>query len=249
MIFTLLALIGRLPKPVEGRAIDPDDVPAIQLQACYMTPRERLDFMILVLTFCSSTAISSSFAVLSGEILSPYGYPAKTGSLMGSALLIAGIVSAVLTGPIFDRVITHQHALAIKVANVIVAVGWFSMIWAIRRDNTAAMVVVVIIIGACAMAVLPITLEMGVELTRNAHTSSSMLWAMSSLLAVVFIYIAIPLQAGPNANPPKNMRPLLIFYGALALTTSTSMLLFLRGKQARKEADEKALKGAKEVTD
>jgi hypothetical protein len=46
------------------------------------------------------------------------------------------------------------------------------------------------------------------------------------------------LRAGPDANPPLNMRGALIFRGSFIFATS-STVFFLRGNQARKELDER----------
>jgi FLVCR family MFS transporter 7 len=49
---------------------------------------------------------------------------------MGAALLLTGIVAAILTAPLFDRVLTHHLGITIKILVPIVAVAWLSLIWA-----------------------------------------------------------------------------------------------------------------------
>lgn len=46
------------------------------------------------------------------------------------------------------------------------------------------------------------------------------------------------MRAGPNANPPLNMRRALIFNGA-SVMAAAALVFFIRGKQVRKEVDEK----------
>ena len=43
------------------------------------------------------------------------------------------------------------------------------------------------IIGAASLTLLPVALELAVELTRNANASSAMLWASSNLIGVIFV--------------------------------------------------------------
>ena len=43
------------------------------------------------------------------------------------------------------------------------------------------------IIGAASLTLLPVALELAVELTRNANASSAMLWASSNLCAVILV--------------------------------------------------------------
>ena len=45
------------------------------------------------------------------------------------------------------------------------------------------------------------------------------------------------LRAGPNANPPLNMRRALIFNGVVVMSCS-SFVFLIQGRQARKELDE-----------
>ena len=48
------------------------------------------------------------------------------------------------------------------------------------------------------------------------------------------------LRAGPDANPPFNMHRALIFNGAFIMTTAF-LVFFIRGREARKELDQKKL--------
>jgi FLVCR family MFS transporter 7 len=49
---------------------------------------------------------------------------------MGAAMLLSGIVAAIVTSPIFDRVLTHHLGLAVRIICPIVAAAWLSLIWA-----------------------------------------------------------------------------------------------------------------------
>jgi len=49
---------------------------------------------------------------------------------MGAALLLTGIVAAIVTAPLFDRVLTHHLAITVKIIVPIIAAGWLSLIWA-----------------------------------------------------------------------------------------------------------------------
>lgn len=60
------------------------------------------------------------------------GYSDTTAGLLGASLLLSGIVASGITAPLFDRFFTHQIGLTLKILVPIVAVGWFSLIWAGR---------------------------------------------------------------------------------------------------------------------
>lgn len=96
--------------------------------------------------------------------------------LQGAALLLSGILAAIITSPLFDRVFTHHLALAARIFTPIIAAAWLSLIWAIRENNAGALYAIFVVIGTCSVSILPVGLELGVELTRNAGASSAALW-------------------------------------------------------------------------
>ncbi|KAJ7036834.1 major facilitator superfamily domain-containing protein [Mycena alexandri] len=202
-----------------------------------MKLRERIDFAVLLLVFGTLVATSNAFALLSGQILAPQGYSDHTAGLMGATLLLCGIAAAVVTAPLFDRVFTSHLARTMKALVPIVAAGWFSLIWAVRPHNTAPLFVIMTIIGAASLTLLPVALELGCEVTRNAQGSSALLWFTVNLFEIIFVQVQGALRAGPNQNPPLNMHRALIFNGAFVLAASASVFA-LRGKQVRKELDE-----------
>ncbi len=50
------------------------------------------------------------------------------------------------------------------------------VLFAVKPNNDAVLFVLVAIIGATGLTLLPVVLELGVELTRNADGSSAFLW-------------------------------------------------------------------------
>lgn len=72
---------------------------------------------------------TQSFSFLSSELLQPYGYSPTTSGLLGAALLLSGIVAAVVTAPVFDRVLTHHLGVAARVTSPVVSAAWFALIW------------------------------------------------------------------------------------------------------------------------
>ncbi|KAF9010646.1 major facilitator superfamily domain-containing protein [Cyathus striatus] len=198
----------------------------------YMSPRERLDFLIIIFIFGTLVAASNAFAILTGQLLEPQGYTSDEAGFMGACLLLTGIVAAIITAPLFDRVFTHHLALTAKILVPIVAGMWLSLIWIVKPHNTAVLFVVMTIIGVGSITMLPVGLELACELTRNADGSSAILWFFGNLFGVIFVLCdARGVRAGEDASPPLNMRRALIF--------NASLIFLLRGHQARKELDEK----------
>jgi len=203
-----------------------------------MALRERFDFAILVTSFSALYAAISAFTILSSQWLSPYGYSDNISGLMGAALLLAGIVAAVATSPIFDRVLTHHLGITLRTLCPTVAVAWLSLIWAVRANNTGGLFAIFTLIGICSISLLPVSIELGVELTRNSDGSSAVLWFFGNLATIFFILVQGALRDdGATANPPHNMHRAIIFNGITVLVASL-LVFFLRGRQARRELDE-----------
>ncbi|KIL59623.1 hypothetical protein M378DRAFT_169009 [Amanita muscaria Koide BX008] len=207
----------------------------------YMSRQSRIDFIILTVVFGIFVTTIDSFSVLTGEIFGPEGYSSITSGLLGASVLLTGIVGAIITAPLFDRVFTHHFAIAIKLLVPILAGGWLSLVWAVRPNNKAVLFVIMSVIGVTSITLLPIFLELSADITRNADGSSAILWFTGNLNVVPYILVQEALRAGPHGSPPNHMRQGLKFTAILAMVTA-SFVFFLRGKQERKQIDEAKLK-------
>ncbi|KAI0030798.1 major facilitator superfamily domain-containing protein [Vararia minispora EC-137] len=221
----LFAMLGREPETSDA----------------YMTRRERLDFGLLLFIFSVLLSAINTLSVLTNQWLTPYGYSDNTAGLMGAALLIAGIIAALVTAPLFDRVFTHHLSLTIRVLCPTIGVAWFSLIWAVRSNNAPALYVLFALIGGCSIALLPMALELAVELTRNADGSSAALWWSGNLFCIIFITSQGALRAPLSANPPQNMHRAIIFNGVWCLVSSV-FIFALQGHQVRRQKDEQMMR-------
>lgn len=111
-------------------------------------------------------------------------------------MLLSGILAAIVTSPIFDRVLTHHLGVAVRTLCPIIGVAWLSLIWAgmevlfsfplgsscstilitVKPHNVAGLFAIFIVIGVCSITLLPVAVELGVEMTRNPDGSSAVLW-------------------------------------------------------------------------
>ncbi|EMD35040.1 hypothetical protein CERSUDRAFT_96955 [Gelatoporia subvermispora B] len=204
----------------------------------YMTIRQRIDFLILILNFGILVGITNTFSLFTNEVLAPYGYSPGTAGLMGATILIAGLVGATITAPLFDRVLTHHLARTCKTFIPFLAAAWLSLIWAVRPDDTAALFTIMAVIGISSLTLLPVAIELACELTRNAMASSAILWCSGNVFGVMMTLVEGALRAGPDASPPRNMKRALIFQGTIVCVGAAFIFLF-QGKQARRENDER----------
>jgi FLVCR family MFS transporter 7 len=49
---------------------------------------------------------------------------------MGAALLLSGIIAAIATSPMFDRILTRHLGITVRILCPIIGVAWLSLIWA-----------------------------------------------------------------------------------------------------------------------
>ncbi|KAG6372329.1 major facilitator superfamily domain-containing protein [Boletus reticuloceps] len=203
----------------------------------YMTFHERLDFVIITILFGVFVGAANAFSVLSAEWLEPVGYSDTTAGLMSASLLLSGIVASGITAPLFDRIFTHRLGLTLRILVPIASVAWFSLIWAVRQNNAAALFAIFVVIGICSLTMLPIGLELGVELTRNADASASLLWCSGNLFAIILILGEGALRASSTANPPYDMKNAIILHGTIIMVFAV-LVFFVRARQARRELDE-----------
>ncbi|KAF8630320.1 hypothetical protein AX15_002993 [Amanita polypyramis BW_CC] len=225
LLSLLLAMLGKVDKSSDA----------------YMSPRSRLDFGLMTLIFGAFIAAADAFAILTNEIFEPAGYDAVTSGLLGACLLLTGIAAAIITGPLFDRVLTHHLAITIKVLCPIVAGAWLSLVWAVKPNDKGGLFAVMTVLGVTSITLLPVGLELGAEVTRNADGSSAILWFTGNLFGITSILVQQALRAGRQASPPRNMRNALIFNGVFVSTAAVASFL-LRGRQERKQLDEQMLR-------
>ncbi|KAL7410407.1 major facilitator superfamily domain-containing protein [Mrakia frigida] len=203
-----------------------------------MARSELKDFWILIALFGILVGAFSAFTTEVNGLFVPYGYSVNAAGNMSAGLIITGLLTALLSAPLFDRVLTHHLALAAKVLIPISAGMFMALIWVIKEDNVVPIVVVLCVLGGSLFVLLAVGLELAAEVTRQPEASSSALFFASNLFAFVSIVVMDALRAGPNGSPPNNMRNSLIFIAACSVACAI-LVWGLDGKQRRSEQDRK----------
>lgn len=62
---------------------------------------------------------------------------------------------------------------------------------AVRSHNYAGLYIVFVFIGIGSFTLLPVALEIGVEVTSSAESSSAVFWCGANALTVVFVEVSI----------------------------------------------------------
>jgi hypothetical protein len=130
-------------------------------------------------------------------------------------------------------------------------ISWYP----VKPNNAGALFAIYAVIGICGLILLPVSLELGVELTGAADASSAMFWGICNILTVMFILggsVSTPriyhassfflrtaepaLGAGPGGSPPYNLHNGIIFQ-ACCICGVAATLIFFKGEQTRRKLD------------
>ncbi|KAG8817336.1 hypothetical protein FRC19_011415 [Serendipita sp. 401] len=207
----------------------------------FLTKVERIDFFILFFVFGVLVAGTSSFSVFIAQIFQPYGYTDVISGIMGGAFLLSGLVAAILSAPIFDRVLIYHLAKTVKILLPVLGVVWIGLVFAVKPDNLGGIYAVLVLIASISFILLPVGLELGVEITRNAETSTAVLWSGGNIISFLWVLVMDALRAPQTANPPLNMRKALIFNASFICATAC-LVIFFTGNQTRRKKDEEMAK-------
>lgn len=159
--------------------------------------------------------------------MNPWGYSNDDAGIAGAVLILAGLVVAAITSPLIDRF--HAFLPVARVLVTIVSISYLVMIWVIRPSNYAAICVICAVLGAASFSLLPLALELAVELTHPIppEVSAAIFWIGGEFLGGVFVIIMDALR-DDSGVPRFNMVRALIFEGIVACVAVPFLFLVRR---------------------
>lgn len=162
-------------------------------------------------------SLFNSISTIISQVLTPYGFSDSDAGIAGAVLIVVGLVAAAITSPILDR--TKAFVLGCKIAAPIIALCYLVFVWMPVTRSDAGPYVVLAALGAASFSMVPVVIELLVELTHpvSPEVTSTVAWAGGQLGGGVFILISDALKAGNEASPPGNMSNALIFQAVVAL--------------------------------
>lgn len=202
--------------------------------------RAKLDFYLITLGFGIFCGAINAFSLLTAQIFEPYGYSATDSGLFGAVIILAGLVAAIVTSQLFDRVFTTRINSSTKTMAFFLGLSWVGLIWAVRAHNSGGIFAVMAAIGILSLALLPISLELACELIQDAEVSAAIMWDNANLLTVVFVLAEAALTDGHDASPPLNMHRALILTGAMCCAAGCMIAVCFRGLPDSRRAMDKA---------
>jgi FLVCR family MFS transporter 7 len=169
------------------------------------------------------------------QFLSPHGYTDDDAGIAGAILILSGLVVAAIISPIMDRY--HKFLPVARVLVIVVSACCLLFIWVIRPNAYAGVCVLCALLGAACFSLLPLALELSVELTHPVppEVSSSIYWIGGEFLGGIFIIVMDSLRDN-TGQPPNNMIRALIFQGVICCV-AVPWLFFIKRKEGRLGAD------------
>ncbi|KAF9946325.1 hypothetical protein BGZ72_000424 [Mortierella alpina] len=196
-------------------------------------------FRLLLLIFATFVGCFNTLATLIVDFSTPYGYTATEAGYFGAAIILAGLVGAVISGPVTDRFKIYK--LLCKTLVPMATIMYLCLVFVIRRDALYKIVGVCILLGFASFAALPAALELAVEITYpvTPASSTSILWAAGQAMAIVFLVIAQRLHDLGYAKS-KDLNPSLIFLTGCCFVFGVIPVLMIRSPYRRMEAEKEA---------
>lgn len=125
---------------------------------------------------------------LIAQIFSPVGYDSTTSGYIGATTIVAGLLAAGVTAPLFDRVLRFRLALATKVLVPIIGLCFLAFVWVVRPgSNLGAIYFLSTLIGISAFSMLPVALELAPDVLwgipgASPAVTSAILYALANLV-------------------------------------------------------------------
>lgn len=153
---------------------------------------------------------------LLNQILEPYGYSENEAGIDGALLIIVGLVCAAVASPILDR---HRSLRlpAAKSLVFIISAMFFALIFVPKTHTIVAPYIVSAILGGASFTILPLALELLVDLTSpiGPEMSSTVCWAVSQLFGGCLIIAMDALRGGQKGEPEGSMYRALVLQAVL----------------------------------
>ncbi|CDS05286.1 hypothetical protein LRAMOSA07815 [Lichtheimia ramosa] len=177
-----------------------------------------------------------AISVIIIQAAAPYGYTDQQGGIAMAVLTIAGYIGGTVMGYFVGQ--KGEHLMFIKLFTPMVVVTYIMLIFQIVENGFGPLICICFWIGFFSMGVLPVQLEYACEVSYPVPEAiaSNVIWTLDTVVMLIFTVIANALRAGPEADPPGNMRNSLI--AAVCIMAFFSLPIFwLKGDLKRLAVD------------
>ena len=188
------------------------DVPSINLETLRTLFTSNSSFLLLFLPFAIYVSAFNALSSLLNAIMYPYGFDEITAGLTGALLIVVGLVAAAITSPLLDRSPSLRLPV-LKILCVALSAMYLAFVFAPATRGVAAPYAVAAILGAASFSLVPLSLELLVDVTWpvSPEVSSCVCWAGGQLGGGLFIIIMDSMRGKWKDEPKDNMKAGLVF--------------------------------------
>ncbi|OBZ88572.1 hypothetical protein A0J61_03374, partial [Choanephora cucurbitarum] len=195
------------------------------------------DFWLCAILCGTNTGMVFSVSLLVMEAISPLGYTDQQAGYCAASVVMAGYVGGLFAGYFMGA--TGQHIMLIKLLTPCMVFTYVMFIFEIIPNAFPVILINCSLNGFFAYALFPVCLEFVCEISYPVPESiaSSLLWAFSTGLMLIFSVLIDSLRAGPDADPPNNMKLSMIVV-AIIVALGSLPAIWLQGQLKRLAVDQ-----------
>ncbi|KYK55036.1 Major Facilitator Superfamily protein [Drechmeria coniospora] len=218
IISTVCSLPAFLIPAAPPTPVGPSSVtPKLSLHESVGAVIRSLELWLILIPFFVFVGFFNTISSLLSQMMTPYGFTDDEAGIGGGILILVGLIAAAITSPILDR--TKQFILAIKVLIPIIGFCYLAFIWMPETRAVVGPYVVLGILGAASFSVVPVALELLIEMSHplSPEVTSTIAWAGGQLFGAIFVIICDALADDEDGDPPNNMKRALVFQAVIAM--------------------------------
>lgn len=193
------------PTPTSLHSTNSNRITLSTLRSLYTNP----SFHLLTLPFILYVSAFNATSSLLNQILEPYSFTEDEAGIGGALLIVVGLVAAAISSPLCDRYLRMRgRILLLKVLVPVVAAMYTALIFTPASRSLAGNYVVLSVLGAASFCLVPLALEMLVEVSWGdvgPEVSSTVAWTGGQLGGGVLILVMDALK-GASGQPRGSLR-------------------------------------------
>ncbi|KAL5471603.1 hypothetical protein EMCRGX_G029732 [Ephydatia muelleri] len=153
-------------------------------------------FCVLIFVWSVAAGLFNALITLLPQFLCPYGYTNNQSGLWGALMIFVGLIGATVASCILDHTKKFKEVGVVALGLAILCLVWFMEV-SILEHQSVNIAFSLCMFGFFALPVIPVCMELGVEITYPIAeaTSSGLLWTCAQVVGMVMVLLSnSPLQ-------------------------------------------------------
>ena len=222
-VFILVALFFKSRPPTPPSASAVSTFRGFQLIQSIRLLSRNLHFMLLLLGFGMIVGVFYCLSTLLGALMDDLHYSETHIGVMGTVLVLAGMLGAIFCGYIadkFDR--KHKHILLLFMCGAFFSMSWYT--FSATQDNYVSLLGAFACLGFFLTALMPVSMDLAVEVAYPVPDTlgPTLLLMSAQVFGIIFIFSLQDFHNGRDTVRDSNY----IMTGGVAI--SALLLLFFK---------------------